>query len=38
MLTGVGISKTFKADAVGFAQGGLGGVGRQGQQDEKGRD
>jgi hypothetical protein len=33
----VGIDKTFKADAVGFAGGGLGGMGRHGQQDEKGR-
>jgi hypothetical protein len=36
----VGISKTFKADAVGFARGGLGGVGwRERQDDERsGRD
>jgi hypothetical protein len=35
----VGISKTFKADAVGFARGGLGGVGQDRQGEEgSGRD
>jgi hypothetical protein len=33
----VGIGKTFEADAVGFARAGLCGMGRHGQQDEKGR-